>query len=46
MPLQSVLSMLRERAGLQPDDIATSGKIRRSACVEHYRSEQFTRLDA
>jgi fatty acid CoA ligase FadD21 len=24
----------------------TSGKIRRSTCVEHYRSEQFTRLDA
>jgi fatty acid CoA ligase FadD21 len=24
----------------------TSGKIKRAACVEHYRSEQFTRLDA
>jgi long chain fatty acid CoA FadD26 len=25
--------------------ITTSGKIRRSACVEHYRLDQFTRLD-
>ncbi|OCB48608.1 acyl-CoA synthetase [Mycobacterium malmoense] len=24
----------------------TSGKIRRAACVEHYRRQQFTRLDA
>ena len=24
----------------------TSGKIRRAACVEHYRQDQFTRLDA
>lgn len=24
----------------------TSGKIKRAACVEHYRCEQFTRLDA
>jgi fatty acid CoA ligase FadD21 len=24
----------------------TSGKIRRAACVEHYRQRQFTRLDA
>lgn len=24
----------------------TSGKIRRAACVEHYRHDQFTRLDA
>lgn len=24
----------------------TSGKIRRAACVEHYRQQQFTRLDA
>jgi fatty acid CoA ligase FadD21 len=24
----------------------TSGKIRRAACVEQYRREQFTRLDA
>jgi fatty acid CoA ligase FadD21 len=80
MPQASLLSVLRERAGLQPDDTAftygrnhnaediestvrlnvadlvlvqpdsipttTSGKIRRSACVEHYRSKQFTRLDA
>jgi fatty acid CoA ligase FadD21 len=93
MPLASLLSMLRERAGLQPNDTAftftdyeqdglerlgvvkndvtsaisnshglnvadlvlvqpgsipttTSRKIQRSACVEHHRSEQFTRLDA
>jgi long-chain fatty acid adenylyltransferase FadD28 len=26
--------------------ITTSGKIRRSTCVEHYRNDQFTRLDA
>ena len=25
--------------------ITTSGKVRRSACVEHYRHNQFTRLD-
>jgi fatty acid CoA ligase FadD21 len=24
----------------------TSGKIRRAACVEQYRQDQFTRLDA
>jgi fatty acid CoA ligase FadD28 len=26
--------------------ITTSGKVRRSACVEHYRNGQFARLDA
>jgi fatty acid CoA ligase FadD21 len=26
--------------------ITTSGKVRRAACVEHYRQDQFTRLDA
>jgi fatty acid CoA ligase FadD28 len=26
--------------------ITTSGKIRRAACVEHYRQNQFARLDA
>jgi fatty acid CoA ligase FadD21 len=33
---------------VQPGSIptTTSGKIRRSACVEHYRGEQFIRLDA
>ena len=33
---------------VQPGSIptTTSGKIRRSTCVEHYRSELFTRLDA
>ena len=94
MPELSILAMLREHAGLQPDDTAftftdyeqvwardklgivkndvttaisnshgltvadlvlvqpgsipatMSGKIRRSTCLEHYRSEQFTRLDA
>jgi acyl-CoA synthetase (AMP-forming)/AMP-acid ligase II len=25
--------------------ITTSGKIRRSACAEQYRNDQFTRLD-
>jgi acyl-CoA synthetase (AMP-forming)/AMP-acid ligase II len=25
--------------------ITTSGKIRRSTCVEHYRHDQFTRID-
>ncbi len=25
--------------------ITTSGKVRRSTCVEQYRLEQFTRLD-
>ncbi len=24
----------------------TSGKVRRAACVEHYRTDQFVRLDA
>jgi fatty acid CoA ligase FadD21 len=110
MPPSSILSMLRDRAGLQPDDTAftytdygqdwagvaesltwsqayrrtvnvalevgrhgpvvdravilapqgleyiaafpattpttTSGKIRRAACVDRYRQEQFARLDA
>jgi hypothetical protein len=53
----SILSVLRERAGLQPDDVAfaytdyegdwgtTNGKIRRSACVEAYGRELFARLD-
>ena len=33
---------------VQPGSIptTTSGKIRRSTCVEHYRSQLFTRLDA
>ena len=33
---------------VQPGSIptTTSGKIRRSTCVEHYRGELFTRLDA
>jgi len=33
---------------VQPGSIptTTSGKIRRSACVEHYRGERFIRLDA
>ena len=26
--------------------ITTSGKVRRAACVEHYRQDQFARLDA
>jgi len=26
--------------------ITTSGKVRRSACVESYRQDQFVRLDA
>jgi fatty acid CoA ligase FadD28 len=26
--------------------ITTSGKVRRAACVEHYRDSQFARLDA
>ena len=26
--------------------ITTSGKVRRAACVEHYRQNQFARLDA
>jgi acyl-CoA synthetase (AMP-forming)/AMP-acid ligase II len=35
-------------AVVQPGSIptTTSGKIRRSASVEHYRGEQFIRLDA
>jgi hypothetical protein len=46
MPQPSLLFVLRERAGLQPIPTTTSGKIRRSACVEHNRSAQFIRLDA
>jgi hypothetical protein len=41
MPLPSVLSVLRERAGLQPDDIAFTYPD-----YEHYRGEQFIGLDA
>jgi fatty acid CoA ligase FadD28 len=26
--------------------ITTSGKVRRSGCVEYYQGDQFTRLDA
>jgi hypothetical protein len=48
MPPPSVLSVLRERAGLQPDDTAFTYTDHEQdwAGVEHYRSEQFTRLDA
>ncbi|HJT95452.1 MAG TPA: hypothetical protein VJ777_26525 [Mycobacterium sp.] len=47
MPEPSILLVLRERAGLQPDDTAfTSSKIRQGACVEPSRHAHFTRMDA
>jgi hypothetical protein len=36
MPAPSLLSVLRERAGLQPND----------TCLDQYRQQQFTRQDA
>jgi hypothetical protein len=36
MPAPSLLSMLRERAGLQPSD----------TCLDQFRQRQFTRQDA
>jgi fatty acid CoA ligase FadD21 len=40
----SIGDLVRVEAGSIPT--TTSGKIRRAACVEQYREEQFTRLDA
>ena len=41
MQNSSVVSLLRERAGLQPDDLAF-----RYTDYERYRQRGFTRLDA
>jgi fatty acid CoA ligase FadD21 len=41
MPSPTVLSLLRERAGLQPNDTAYT-----YTDYEQYRHHQFTRLDA
>ena len=45
MPQPSLFSYCAN-VPLQPVSTTTSGKIRRSVCVELYRSEQFIRLDA
>ncbi len=52
---RDITSAISETHGLRVADlvlvapgslpVTTSGKIRRSTCVEHYRSGQFTRLD-
>ena len=52
----NVTSAISKSHGLNVADLAlvgpgtipttTSGKIRRAACVEQYRQERFTRLDA
>ncbi|AFM15064.1 acyl-CoA synthetase (AMP-forming)/AMP-acid ligase II [Mycolicibacterium chubuense NBB4] len=51
-----VTSAISNAHGLNVEDLVlvppgsipttTSGKVRRAACVEHYRQDQFTRLDA
>ena len=52
---QEVTSAISKRHGVRVADlvlvppgsipITTSGKIRRSACVERYQQDEFTRLD-
>jgi len=53
---REVTSALSDSHGLRVADlvlvlpgsipITTSGKVRRQTCVEHYRQDQFARLDA